>query len=91
MILTNIFKLCGYSHFTPYFKNEISNKISLSKVVSKIQKKFSPHEWAFLKKVHKKSSKSSSLKSRSLKSSSAMSIEEDKTSLYSHGSSKKSK
>lgn len=90
MILTNVFKLCGYKHFIPYFKNEVSNKISLSKVINKLQKKFNTQEWQFLKTVHKKSSRGSSMKSHSLKSSSAMSYEEDKASVRSHDS-KKSK
>lgn len=44
-ILANIFDLCGYHNFISYFKKEGSAKISLTKVIKKIQKTFSEEEW----------------------------------------------
>lgn len=86
VILGNIFELCGYNHFVKYFKNEESSKISLSKVIKKIQKNFSEEEWSYLKKYHKRS-RTNSKKSSTL---SHMSIEEEKRSVHSETSSIKS-
>ena len=81
--------MCGYNHFVNYFKNEGRSKISLQKVIKKIQKRFSEEEWNYLKKYHKKS-KTNSKKSSTL---SHMSIEEDKEpheTLSLHSGSKRS-
>ncbi len=76
VILGNIFQICGYKDFISYFKRDpnVGSRISLQKVIKKIQSKFSEEEWAFLKKFHK-SNKSGSKKSSTL---SHMSIEEEK-------------
>lgn len=76
-LLNNIFQLCGYQHFIKYFKKEGGSKISLSKVIKKIQSKFTEEEWDYLKKYHKRSrtnSKMSSTKSNI----SNVSMEEEK-------------
>jgi hypothetical protein len=49
-ILSNIFNVCGYKNFIQYFKKEGGAKISLTKVLKKIQKSFSEEEWNYLKK-----------------------------------------
>jgi hypothetical protein len=79
-LLGNIFQLCGYNHFVQYFKNQENSKISLSKVIKKIQKKFNEEEWNYLKKYHKRS-RTNSKKSSTL---SHMSAEEEKRSVHSH-------
>ena len=76
VILGNIFSICGYKDFINYFKRDpnVGSKISLQKVIKKIQQKFSEEEWTFLKKYHK-SNKTGSRKSSTL---SHKSIEEEK-------------
>eukprot|EP00347_Sterkiella_histriomuscorum_P003508 403364031 len=86
VILGNIFQLCGYNHFVEYFKNKDGPKVSLQKIIKKIQKSFSEEEWNFLKKYHKRS-RTNSKKSSTL---SHFSHEEEKRSMKSENSSVKS-
>ena len=85
VILGNIFSICGYKDFVSYFKRDpaVGSKISLQKVIKKIQQKFSEEEWTFLKKYHK-SNKSGSKKSSTL---SHKSLEEEKMQIQSSDSS----
>ena len=53
-ILTNVFTVSGYKNFTKYVKGHCKTKPLISKVVKQIQKNFSPEEWYYLRKIHKK-------------------------------------
>lgn len=76
VILGNIFSLFGYKDFISYFKRDPASgsRISLQKVVKKIQQKFSEDEWNFLKKYHRRS-RTNSRRSSTL---SHKSLEEEK-------------
>lgn len=54
VILINVFTLCGYKHFIKYFLRTGKSKLVLSKVVKQLQGTFSPEEWYYLRKIHKK-------------------------------------
>jgi RNA cap guanine-N2 methyltransferase len=88
VILGNIFSLFGYKDFINYFKRDplTGSRISLQKVIKKIQQKFSDEEWNFLKKYHKRS-RTNSRRSSTL---SHRSVEEEKAHSHSETSSVKS-
>ena len=49
-----MFTFAGYRHFLKYVKRTGKSKLSLQKLVKQIQKSFSPEEWYYYRKVHKK-------------------------------------
>ncbi len=53
-IILNVFAHGGYKHVLKYLKRSGQSKLSLQKVVKQLQKKFSPEEWYFYRKIHKK-------------------------------------
>lgn len=53
-ILTNVFTLCGYRHFSKYFKRTGKSKLSLPTLIKQLQAKFTQEEWYYLRKIHKK-------------------------------------
>ena len=53
-IMTNVFTVCGYKHFIKYIAREGKSKLSLQKVTKQLQQTFSPEEWYYLRKIHKK-------------------------------------
>jgi hypothetical protein len=65
--------------FTKYFKIDGVPKISLQKIIKKIEKKFSEEEWKYLKTYHKRSRKNSRLSSTKSHISN-VSMEEEKQS-----------
>lgn len=53
-IMTNVFTVCGYKHFVKYLKRQGKSKLSMSNLVKQLQVKFTPEEWYYLRKIHKK-------------------------------------
>ena len=54
LIMGNVFTHGGYRHFLRYVKRSGNAKLSLQKVVKQLQKTFSPEEWYYYRKIHKK-------------------------------------
>ena len=52
--MINVAGISGYHHFLKFFEREGKSKLSLQKVVSQLQKKFTEEEWYYLRKIHKK-------------------------------------
>ena len=53
-IITNVFTVSGYKYFIKYVKDHSKAKPIISKIVKQLQKDFSPEEWYYLRKIHKK-------------------------------------
>ena len=52
--MVNVFTMGGYRHFLKFIKRSGKSKLSLQKVVKSLQKDFSPEEWYYYRKIHKK-------------------------------------
>ena len=53
-IISNVFTYGGFSHFIKFLKRSGKSKLSLQKVVKALQKGFSPEDWYYYRKIHKK-------------------------------------
>ena len=53
-ILGNVFTFGGHRHFLRFLKRTGKSKLSLQKVIKRLQKSFAPEEWYYYRKIHKK-------------------------------------
>ena len=52
--MNNVFTFAGYQHYIRFLKRSGKSKLSLQKVVKALQKSFSPEDWYYYRKIHKK-------------------------------------
>ena len=53
-ILSNVLQFGGYRHLLRFLKRSGKSKLSIQKIIKMLQKSFSPEDWYYYRKIHKK-------------------------------------